>query len=158
MGALESRVSERQRETITNLDASAQVQLDKFIPEEVGLKVPMFVGYSNNTSTPQFAPEEPDTPMEVYLNERTNEERDSLNDISQQVTERKSLNFTNVRKEKTSEGKSRFYDVSNLSATYAYTEIRYRDFNTEYDYTKNYRGGIAYSFSNSAKPIEPFKK
>ena len=157
-GALESRVSERQRETITNLDASAQVQLDKFIPEEVGLKVPMFVGYSNNTSTPQFAPEEPDTPMEVYLNERTNEERDSLNDISQQVTERKSLNFTNVRKEKTSEGKSRFYDVSNLSATYAYTEIRYRDFNTEYDYTKNYRGGIAYSFSNSAKPIEPFKK
>jgi len=157
-GALESKVSERQRETITNLDASAQVQLDKFLPEEVGLKVPMFIGYSNNTSTPQFAPEEPDTPMDIYLDERTAEDKDSLLTISQKVTERKSLNFTNVRKEKTSEGKSHFYDVSNLSATYAYTELRYRDFNTEYDYTKNYRGGLAYSFSNSAKPVEPFKK
>lgn len=156
-GALESSVSERQRETITNLDASAQIQLDKFIPEEVGLKVPMYVGYSQNVSTPQFAPEEPDTPMEIYLDDRAPEERDSLRNISQTVTERKSLNFTNVRKEKTSEGKPHFYDVSNLSATYAYTETNYRDFNTEYDFMKNYRGGLAYSFSNSAKSIEPLK-
>lgn len=156
-GALESRVSERQRETITNLDASAQIQLDKFIPEEIGLKVPMYVGYSKNTSTPQFAPEEPDTPMDIYLDDRTPDERDSLKFISQRVTERKSLNFTNVRKEKTGEGKPRFYDVSNLSATYAYTETKYRDFNTEYDFMKNYRGGLAYSFSNNAKSIEPLK-
>lgn len=157
-GALESKVSERQRETITNLDASAQVQLDKFLPEEIGLKVPMYVGYSQNASTPQFAPAEPDTPMDVYLEERSFDEKDSLLEISQKVTERKSLNFTNVRKEKTSEGKSHFYDVSNLSATYAYTEMKYRDYNTEYDYTKNYRGGLAYSFSSSPKSIEPFKK
>ena len=124
------------------------MQLDKFIPEDVGLKVPMFVGYSNNTSTPQFAPEEPDTPMDVYLDERTNEDKDSLLlDISQTITERKSLNFTNVRKEKTSEGKAHFLRcVQSMSATYAYTELRYRDFNTEYDYTKNYRGGLSLQF------------
>lgn len=157
-GALESKVSERQRETITHVDASAQVQLDKFIPEEAGIKLPMFVGYSQNVSTPQFAPEEPDTPMEIYLDDRTPRERDSLRTISQKIIERKSLNFTNVRKEKTGEGKPQFYDISNWSATYAYTERSYRDFNTEYDYVKNYRGGLAYSYSTSAKPIEPFKK
>ncbi|GAB5538104.1 MAG: cell surface protein SprA [Salibacteraceae bacterium] len=156
-GALESKVSERQRETVTNFDASAQVQLDKFLPEKTGVKVPMFVGYSNTTSTPQFAPAEPDTPMEIYLDERTPEERDSILDISRTVTERKSINFTNVRKEKTSEGPAHFYDVSNLSGTYAYNETSFRDFNTEYDFVKNYRGGIAYSFSNNVKPIEPFK-
>jgi len=157
-GSLESRVSERQRETIKTFDASAQVQLDKFLPDEVGLKVPMFVGYSQNVSNPQFAPEEPDTPMEIYLEDREPEERDSLKKISQTFTERKSINFTNVRKEKTGEGKARFYDVANLSATYAYTETNYRDFNTEYDFTKNYRGGLAYSFNNSPKSYEPFKK
>jgi cell surface protein SprA len=157
-GALESSISERQRETITNVDASAQVQLDKFIPEEVGLKLPMFVGYSNNTSTPQFAPAEPDTPMEVYLADRTVQEQDSLLTISQKVTERKSINFTNVRKEKAAGGKAHVYDISNLSATYAYTETNYRDFNTEYDFTKSYRGGLAYSYSNNPKSFEPFKK
>jgi cell surface protein SprA len=156
-GALESKVSERQRETITNFDASAQVQLDKFLPEKTGVKVPMFVGYSNTTSTPQFAPAEPDTPMEIYLDERSPTERDSLLDISRRVTERKSINFTNVRKEKTSEGDARFYDISNFSGTYAYNETNYRDFNTEYDYIKNYRGGVAYSFNKNVKPIEPFK-
>jgi cell surface protein SprA len=157
-GALESRVSERQRETITNFDASAQVQLDKFLPEKTGVKLPMYVGYSQNTSTPQFAPEEPDTPMEIYLDERDPEERDSLQRISQKVTTRKSLNFTNVRKEKTSDGPARFYDISNLSATYAFTEINYRDFNTEYNFTRNYRGGLAYNFTNSPKVYEPFSK
>jgi len=157
-GSLESSVSERQRETISSFDASAQVQLDKFLPEETGLKVPMYVGYSQTTSSPQFAPAEPDTPMDIYLDERTPDERDSLRTISETVTTRKSLNFTNVRKEKTSEGKARFYDVSNLSATYAFTETNFRDYNTEYDFDRRYRGGLAYSFSNSPKSIEPLSK
>lgn len=157
-GSLESSVSERQRETISSFDASAQVQLDKFLPEEIGLKVPMYVGYSQTTSSPQFAPAEPDTPMDIYLDERTPEERDSLKMISQTVTTRRSLNFTNVRKEKTSEGKAQFYDISNLSATYAFTETNFRDYNTEYDFVRNYRGGLAYSFSNSPKSIEPLSK
>lgn len=157
-GSLESKVSERQRETLSSFDASAQVQLDKFLPEETGVKVPMFVGYSQNTSTPQFAPAEPDTPMEIYLDDRDADERDSLKMISQAVTTRKSLNFTNVRKEKTGDSKARFYDVSNLSATYAFTETNFRDYNTEYNFVRNYRGGLAYSFSNSPKSYEPFSK
>ncbi|MEZ4721995.1 MAG: cell surface protein SprA [Flavobacteriales bacterium] len=156
-GPLEAKVSEKQRETITNFDASAQVNLDKFVPEKTGIKVPMYVGYSNTTSTPQFAPEEPDTPMDIYLDNRTNDEKDSLLNISQKVTERRSLNFTNVRKERTGDGKPHFYDVSNWSTTYAFTETRYRDFNTEFDFTKNYRGGVAYAYSINSKSIEPFK-
>ncbi len=158
-GSLESKVSERQRETLSNFDASAQVQLDKFIPEATGIKLPMYVGYSQAVSNPQFAPAEPDTPMDIYLDDRDSpSERDSLRHLSQTVTERKSLNFTNVRKEKTKGGKAQFYDVSNLSATYAYTEINYRDFNTEHNFTRNYRGGLAYNFSGTPTIVEPFKK
>jgi cell surface protein SprA len=156
-GALESKVSERQRETISTVDASAQVQLDKFVPEEVGLKLPMYVGYSKNTSKPQFAPAQPDTPMDIYLDNRTAEERDSLKTISNTITERKSINFTNVRKEKTGEGKAQFYDISNFSGTYAYNETTFSDYNTQFDRQKSYRGGIAYSFSTSPKSIEPLK-
>lgn len=156
-GALGSNISARQRETRSAVDASAQLQLDKFVPEEVGLKLPMYVGYSKNTVKPQYAPAQPDTPMDIYLADREKGERDSLARISNAITERKSINFTNVRKEKTGEGQPRFYDVSNLSGTYAYNEITYSDYNVQYNKQKSYRGGVAYSFNTSPKSIEPFK-
>ncbi|MEX2596250.1 MAG: cell surface protein SprA, partial [Salibacteraceae bacterium] len=53
---------------------------------------------------------------------------------------------------------ARFYDISNLSATYAFTETYIRDFNTEYNFIRNYRGALAYSYSTSPKSYEPLSK
>ena len=51
-GGLEQRVQERQRETIQGLDANGTIQLGKLLPEKLGVTLPMYVGYSNQTEHP----------------------------------------------------------------------------------------------------------
>jgi cell surface protein SprA len=54
--------------------------------------------------------------------------------------------------------KTHFYDIENLSFTYAYSDIQQTNVLTEQYLQKNYRTGLAYNYTNDAKPIEPFKK
>jgi cell surface protein SprA len=63
-----------------------------------------------------------------------------------------------VRKERAGGGSSKpnFYDVENLSLTYAYSEINSYDINTEFNNTKNFRGGLDYIFSPKPKSVKPF--
>ena len=59
---------------------------------------------------------------------------------------------------KIGEGKTRFYSPSNVSVSYAYSEMMHRDVNTAYDVNRNHNGGINYVYNNQAKAIEPFKQ
>jgi len=104
-GGLEQRVQERQRETIQGLDANGTIQLGKLLPEKLGVTLPMYVGYSNQTSTPQFDPLAPD--VEVLDLARLAEEqqvsaedRQALGDRqmdARTINEIRSINFSNVK-------------------------------------------------------------
>lgn len=158
-GSIDKKVSERQRETLKGFDASTTIELGKFFPENTGIKLPMYLGYSQEVSNPQFAPLDPDLELDRdFLNTFANP--DSVRKASQTFTERKSINFTNVRKERTGTGggKPKVYDIENLSATYSYAEVLRRDINTEFDLTRNYNGVLSYNFSSSPKNIKPFAK
>ena len=159
-GSLEKRVNERDKEDKTSYDASASVELGKFIPEKAGIKIPMFVEYAEEYVKPQYTPLDPDVLYVQGVENAPPESKDSLVHSSQDYTRRKSLNFTNVKKTKTGKGatKSHVYDVENLSATYAYTELYHRNYDIEYSLTKTYQGILQYAFTNQPKPVEPFKK
>jgi len=159
-GSIEKRVNERDKEDKTSYDITTSMELGKFIPEKVGIKVPVFFEYAEDYVKPQYTPLDPDV---LYVNGVENapkETKDSLKHSSQDYTRRKSLNFTNIKKTKTGKGasKSHIYDIENLSATYAYTEIYHRNYDIEYSLTKTYQGILAYAFNNQPKPVEPFKK
>ena len=62
-GGLEQRIQERQRETIQAIDASGTIQLGKLLPKKLGVTLPMYLGYSQEVSTPQFDPLSPDIEM-----------------------------------------------------------------------------------------------
>lgn len=160
-GQIEDKVSDRQMETIQQFDFAANIDLGKFLPEETGIKIPTYVGYSEMVSRPQYAPLSPDIEFDDYLDESFTDEgmQDSVRRVQETREINKSINFTNVRKEKTNpEKKARFYDVSNLSATLSYAEQNKRDFNTEYNTTKTYRGGLTYNYSANPKNYQPFSK
>ena len=160
-GQLEDKVSDRQRETIQQFDFSANMDLGKFLPKESGVKIPMYVGYSEYVSKPQFAPLSPDIEFDDFVEESydSQEDQDSVRRVQETRQIRRSINLTNVRKERTNtEKKPAFYDISNFSATVSYSEDFKRDFNTEYNTTKTYRGGINYNFNNSPKNYKPFAK
>lgn len=158
-GSIDKKISERQRETIQQWDASASLDLGQFVPDEVNLKVPMYVGQSEVHTRPQYSPLDPDIFMKDYIDAVHDSDKKEVANAAKNLTVRRSINFTNVRKEKgPGKTKSHFYDVENLSLTYAYSEIYMRDINVNRDFTKTYKGGLSYNFNPVAKNYAPFSK
>jgi len=157
-GSLEKKVSERSKENVNQYDFSSNFELGRFLPENIKLNIPMFIGYSESFRNPQYNPLDPDIPLRVSLDDmETKSERDSLKYIVQDYSRRKSMNFTNVRLNKMG-GAPKIYDVSNFSASYSFNEVYSRNINTEYNRLKHYRGALTYNFNNTPKNVAPFEK
>ncbi len=152
-GSVESRVQERQRNQKIGFDMNSNFQLGQFFGKKAGVSVPFFYAYSLGLINPEYDPFNPDVKLSSYdFPTRKQRARDG-----QEFSERKSYNFTNVRKELKAGSTPYFWRVSNWSVSYAYAELLRRDFNTNYDITKTWTGGLNYAYSFNAKPIEPFK-
>ena len=158
-GSIEKKVNERQKETAMQYDVATSLELGKFLPEKSGIKIPMHFDYSQIVSNPQYDPYDPDILFADALNTYSDKgQQDSIKRISQDYTMRKSLNFVNVRKEKTGvSSKSHVYDVENLDFTYSFTEQYHRNVDVEYDLKKTYKGSIGYNFTNTPKNVVPLK-
>ena len=153
-GSVESRVQERQRNQQIGFDLNTNIQLGQFFGKKSRVSLPFFYGYSLGIINPEYDPYNPD----IKLSDYDSGERKERARNGQDFTERKSYNFTNVRKELKPGGKANPFSISNWSASYSYAEILKRDFNIKYDRTKTWKGGLNYAYSFKAKPIEPFKK
>jgi len=158
-GGIQQRIAERTREETKEYDVSANVNVDKLIPGNHGIKIPMFVSYEKSVATPKFDPTDPDTPLENSINAFANpNEGDDFLKIVQDRSERRSINFTNVRKEKVNpESKSHLYDIENFSFTYSFSELTRSNVNTESQVQRTYHGGLGWNFSPRELSIEPFK-
>lgn len=153
-GSIEKKVSERQRDTRYGWDGSTSFEIGKFFPDKWGLKIPMFLGYSQTVIKPQYDPLNPDILFDQLPSDQKAISKDKVIDY----TRRRSMNFTNVRKERANGKKAHFYDVENVSLTYSYSEIFKRDINTEYNINKTIRGGLNYTYNATPKAWEPFKQ
>ncbi len=157
-GGLESRVQERQQETTRGFDISTNLELGKFLPDESNIKIPLYLGYSEQVSDPRFDPLSPDIEQSDIASTL---DRDAARDRRKRVqdyVQRRSINFTNVRKERSSDSdrKPQVYDVENLSLTYSYNEIFMRSANVQHNTTRNHRGSLSYAFSNQPTNWKPF--
>ncbi len=154
-GSIEKRISDRQRETIKSFDASATVQLGKFFGSNSGVTLPMYVGYGDMIIDPMFDPLNPD----ILMKNLKAEDLERARNISRDYTQRKSINFTNVRINKKREGaKPHFWDIGNWSYTFSYSQTYKRDINTEFNTFKDYRTNLNYAYSPNSKPWKPFSK
>lgn len=159
-GNIQQRISERSRAETTQYDLSANINLEKFMkPEKTGLVIPMFTSYERTLVAPQFDPLDPDVPLEASLATFDSEsEREAYRRIVEDRTTRRSLNFTNVRKEKVNpEAPSRIYDIENFSVSYAYSDQVRSNSNMHSFINKTVSGGLNYNYSPSLVSIEPFK-
>ena len=157
-GALEQKVAQRQREEVIQYDAATTLELSKLLPEQWGLRIPFYASISSTLKNPEFDPYDLDIPLKEKLAASTSEERDSIRQQAGDYTTIKSMNFTNVRKERTSDGNPMPWDISNFSFTYAYTGTEKSDPIIESDERDTYRGAVNYSYSMKPLYITPFKK
>jgi len=158
-GSVSSKIGERDREQKTGYDVSANVNVDKLLPGNSGIKIPMFVSYENTMKKPNFDPANPDMKLDGALSSlSTSEDRENFRRLIQEQETRRSLNFLNVRKVKTNpDARAHIYDIENLSFGYSYSERTRRDFFTAQDLLREYKGSVAYNFSPKATGVEPFK-
>ena len=157
-GSIEQHAAEIEREDFRSIDFSTSVEFGKFFPERWRLRIPMYYAYSRQSTLPEYDPLDSDIPLEVALDNAANRHlRDSIKRNAEDYVMRKSLNFTNVGIE-SKDGKSHFFDWSNLSLTYYYNKSFARNVNLERDLEKNYRGLISYIYNGMPPIVEPFKK
>lgn len=160
-GGIQDKVSARSTKEIKQYDITANLNLEKFMrPDKTGLVVPVLVSYDKEVVTPKFDPLDPDVPLEASLQSFDNAaERERYKRIVQDRTTRRSINFTNVRKEKVNpESPSRVYDIENFTFSYAYSDRLTTNVNTKTLLNKTISGGLTYNFSPAAWSIEPFGK
>jgi cell surface protein SprA len=160
-GSIENKVAERKKETLKQYDISSSLELAKFLPQEYNIHIPMYVGYSETFITPQYNPLDPDILLKNTFGspDIPQNVKDSIKHITQDYTKRRSINFTNVKKDKgKGSKKNHIYDVENWAASYSYSELFKRNVNIEYNFLKDYRGGVIYNFSPTPKNIKPFAK
>ncbi len=161
-GSIEKKVSERSRETTKQYDASSTLQLNKFLPADWKINLPMYIGQSETYITPQYDPSNPDVLMSAVNadNGFSREDISAIKERAQDYTRRRGLNFTNISKGKgkNASTKSHVWDVENFSVTYAYTEQFKRSITVDHNLQKTYRGALAYNFQTTPKNIKPFGK
>jgi cell surface protein SprA len=158
-GSIEKRVSERNRADNSFFDISSNMELGKFFPKKSGLRIPMFVSYSSQISTPQYDPLTPDIELKNALDAASKAEKRAILNYAQDYTTRNSINFTNVHKERTDpEKKVRLWDIENFNASYAHTKFYHRDFVNENNIQQTYRASLEYRYAAEAKNYHPFDK
>lgn len=153
-GSLDAKVSDRQRDTRASLDIASTFQMGQFFGDKANIQMPLFVGYSVGTITPEYDPLNPDILFDDYTDLETKQERLK---IARDFTERTSVNLTNVRRQRPSGKENHFWDIENISLNFSYGEVMHRDFNIEYDRTETWRAGLNYTFNGNPKLWEPFK-
>ncbi len=158
-GGVSSKIFERTRDETTAYDISANINVDKLLPGNTGIKIPMFLGYQNTTIKPNYDPANPDLRLDAALRSfNTDEERSNYERLIRDQETRKSLNFINVRKVKTKpDAPNHIWDVENLAFSYSYSEAKRSNFTIQESLQRQYRGSVAYTFAPKATGIEPFK-
>ncbi|MEF8844015.1 MAG: cell surface protein SprA [Bacteroidales bacterium] len=157
-GSIDKKVNERNKEKTTQYDLSTNLDLGKFFPDKAGVRIPMYLGYSERFITPQYNPLNPDIQLEDALDAAEDQRaRDSLKKMSQDYVRRKSINFNNVRVTPQNQNNPAFYDISNFSMNYSYNEIFARDINTDYNLMEEFQGGLVYNFNTNPQAVTPFQ-
>ncbi|GAB2985400.1 cell surface protein SprA [Mucilaginibacter puniceus] len=159
-GAIDSKLIDRSLYDNQAYDISANMNLGKFFPEKSGIQIPAYVNISQQVSTPKYNPAQPDVLLKDALaGAATSQKRDSIKNVSEDFTKRKSINLTNIRKIKTDASEpNHVWDIENFNATYAYSEYYHRDFITEGNVEKTYNVALAYNYANQPSYISPLQK
>ncbi len=162
-GSVDKKINERSKETNLNWDMSTSLNMGKFFPTKWKVTLPFFYNFGQTIIDPLFNPLDPDVrSKDLYANSEISDElKSNIKHQTQDHTERKGFNLTNVRIDGLKRKKAKPYpwDIKNFSATYAYNEINKRSVNVEYATTRQYRGNLQYSFSLPTPPtFKPFSK
>lgn len=157
-GTLEQRINDRYRDNFLQFDASATLELGKLMPKKFAVSIPVYAGYSQQVSNPEYDPNDLDVKLKDKLRDAPNKQaRDSIRNNAIDFTSTTTLNFTNVRVNKASR-KPKPWDPANFDVSYSYLKIKAHTPLIESNEVTRHRGALGYNYAPKPKYIEPFKR
>jgi cell surface protein SprA len=156
-GTLEQRVTERARDNFYQFDIAARIDGGKLFPKKLALSIPVDGNYSQSVSAPQYDPYDLDIKLKDKLKAVPANQKDSIRRTAVEYSSTTNINFTNVRKIRTSTKKPKIYDVSNVDLSYSYLKISKYSPLIQYNDVTKQRAAIGYSFAPEPKYFSPFK-
>lgn len=157
-GTLEQRVNERYRDNFLQFDVTANLELGKLLPKKAGMSIPVLASYTQAVSTPEYDPYDQDIKLKDKLRAADGNQKDSIRNAAVDFTSTTTLNFTNVKKNKTNGKKPKIYDIENVDVSYSYLKTSSHNPLIEYNDVTRHRGALGYNFTPQPKFITPFKK
>ena len=153
-GNVEERVNQRSLNETKQYDVATSLNLGKILtPKKWGIQLPMSYHVGEKYIDPKYDPQYQDVKLADALSENENSE------FSRDYSKRTSVSFTNVRKNRNpnSTKKPRFYDVENLTVSYAHNKEFQRNYNIKKRINESVRAAASYNFNFDSTPIEFFK-
>jgi cell surface protein SprA len=157
-GSIEQKVDQRNQEETNQIDVSTNLELGKLLPEKSKVSLPLYVGVSKTTITPEYSPAEPDRLLKDAIKEAgTAAERREIKERSQDVLKRNSVNLTNIRVNREFE-KLKLLSPANFSLSAGYSKTQAHSYEVERNNSVQY--GLAFDYTYNARPkmLTPFKK
>ncbi|WP_415325484.1 cell surface protein SprA [Chryseobacterium sp. MMS23-Vi53] len=152
-GNIDSKPAERSQSTQSAFSINTAVNVDKFLPEKSGMKIPVNYSYSQTIEDPKYNPLDTD----VEFNKAAN--KAELKKVARTYTQQRSIGVVNMHKERMNQNrKPKFYDVENISVTAVYNDDYYRDIYTKRNYRQYLRGYIDYNYTFKPWVLRPFNK
>ncbi|OON66773.1 cell surface protein SprA [Hymenobacter sp. CRA2] len=160
-GALQDRPAQRSLDNVMRGDVNAAVAVEKFLPEKLGLRVPVLVQAGHESRSPKYDPLDPDMELSKSLASKFASDADRAayrKEVIDQTSSR-SISVLNVRKERTNpDRKPKPYDIENLAVSYSLTERLHTDIRTDRDFTRTYTGALAYVYQPTPKSYAPLSQ
>jgi cell surface protein SprA len=167
-GGLQDKVQQRSIDNVFRGDLNTTVAVEKFLPPQLNLRVPVLLQVGRETRSPLYDPLDPDTKLEQSLlkfNKGSDGEnaaaRDAYRKLVIDQTTSRSIAVLNVRKERGQPKpgapavKPKPWDIENVALSYSLTDRLHSDIRTDRDYTKSYTAAVAYVYQTTPKNYTP---
>jgi len=152
-GNIDSKPAERNQSTQSAFSINTAVNVDKFLPEKSGMKIPLNYSYSQTIEDPKYNPLDTDVEFSKAAN------KEQLKKVARTYTQQRSIGVVNMHKERVNpDKKPKFYDIENISVTAVYNDDYYRDIYTSKNYRQYLRGYVDYNYTFKPWVIKPFNK
>lgn len=161
-GNIDQKLNQRSKDDYGQYSVSTNLGLGKLMPRTWGVQLPMYVAYTQNSSTPRYNPFDQDVLLtDAMAAQNSAAKADSLKRAAQDFTSITSINFTNVKinGNSTNANKARApWSIKNFDFSYSYNnQFKHNPF-IELDNTNTQRVGLGYTYGLKLKAVEPFKK
>lgn len=152
-GSITQKPSERAQSATSAFGVNTVVNVDKFLPEKAGMKIPVNYSYTQTIEDPKYSPIDTDVEFSKANN------KDELKKVARTYTQQRAIGVVNMHKERVNDKKKpKFYDVENVAVTVMYNDDYYRDVYTKKNYRQYLKGNIDYNFNFKPWVVKPFNK